>query len=88
MFHSHLADAYSHLRAAEALIYQACWLYENGKPCGAEANMAKLRASEAGFKQWMLHFKRSEDMAMPKSIISNEFIEWLDYQELLQLQMN
>ena len=45
-----LADAYSHLRAAEALIYQACWLYENGKPCGAEANMAKLRGSEAGFQ--------------------------------------
>jgi acyl-CoA dehydrogenase len=44
-----LADAYSHLKAAEALIYQACWLYENGKPCGAEANMAKLRGSEAGF---------------------------------------
>lgn len=44
-----LADAYSQLRAAEALIYQACWLYENGKPCGAEANMSKLRASEAGF---------------------------------------
>ncbi|NYE04263.1 acyl-CoA dehydrogenase [Bacillus niacini] len=44
-----LADAYSHLRAAEALIYQACWLYENGKSCGAEANMAKLRGSEAGF---------------------------------------
>lgn len=45
-----LADAYSHLRAAEVLIYQACWLYENGKPCGAEANMAKLRGSEAGFQ--------------------------------------
>lgn len=44
-----LADAYSHLRAAELLIYQACWLYENGKSCGAEANMAKLRGSEAGF---------------------------------------
>lgn len=45
-----LADAYSHLRAAEVLIYQACWLYENGQPCGAEANMAKLRGSEAGFQ--------------------------------------
>ncbi len=45
-----LADAYSQLKAAEVLIYQACWLYENGKPCGAEANMAKLRGSEAGFQ--------------------------------------
>ena len=43
-----LADAYSQLKAAEALVYHAAWLYENGKPCGPEANMAKLRASEAG----------------------------------------
>jgi acyl-CoA dehydrogenase len=44
-----LADAYSQLKAAEALLYQAAWLYDNRRPCGAEANMAKLRASEAGF---------------------------------------
>ncbi len=44
-----LADAYAHLKAAETLVYYAAWLYDNGKPCGAEANMAKLRASEAGF---------------------------------------
>ncbi len=44
-----LADAYSHLKAAEALAYRAAWLYDNGRPCGPEANMAKLRASEAGF---------------------------------------
>ncbi|MEQ6378414.1 acyl-CoA dehydrogenase family protein [Bacillaceae bacterium S4-13-56] len=44
-----LADAYSQLKAAEALVYQAAWLYDHGKPCGPEANMAKLRASEAGF---------------------------------------
>jgi acyl-CoA dehydrogenase len=45
-----LADAYSQLKAAEALVYYAAWLYDSGKPCGAEANMAKLRASEAGFQ--------------------------------------
>lgn len=45
-----LADAYSKLKAAETLIYYAAWLYDNGKHCGAEANMAKLRASEAGFE--------------------------------------
>ncbi len=44
-----LADAYSQLKAAEMLVYHAAWLYDQGKPCGAEANMAKLRASEAGF---------------------------------------
>lgn len=44
-----LADAYSQLKAAESLMLYAAWLYDNNKPCGAEANMAKLRASEAGF---------------------------------------
>ncbi|WP_394139990.1 acyl-CoA dehydrogenase family protein [Cytobacillus oceanisediminis] len=44
-----LADAYSQLKAAESLVYYAAWLYDQGKKCGAEANMAKLRASEAGF---------------------------------------
>jgi acyl-CoA dehydrogenase len=42
-----LADAYAQLKAAELLVYQAAWLYDHGRPCGAEANMAKLRASEA-----------------------------------------
>jgi acyl-CoA dehydrogenase len=45
-----LAEAYSELKAAESLTYLAAWLYDNGRPCGAEANMAKLRASEAAFK--------------------------------------
>jgi acyl-CoA dehydrogenase len=45
-----LADAYSQLKAAETLVYYAAWLYDQGRPCGAEANMAKLRASEAGFQ--------------------------------------
>jgi acyl-CoA dehydrogenase len=44
-----LADAYSQLKAAEALVYHAAWLYDNGRPCGPEADMAKLQASEAGF---------------------------------------
>jgi len=45
-----LADAFSKLKAAESLVYYAAWLYDNGKECGAEANMAKLTASEAGFE--------------------------------------
>jgi acyl-CoA dehydrogenase len=44
-----LADAYTKLAAAELMIRKASWLYDNGKPCGAEANMAKYLASEAAF---------------------------------------
>jgi acyl-CoA dehydrogenase len=29
---------------------RAAWLYDQGKPCGAEANAAKYFAGEAGFK--------------------------------------
>jgi acyl-CoA dehydrogenase len=44
-----LADAYAKLAAAELMIRKASWLYDNDKPCGAEANMAKYLASEAAF---------------------------------------
>ena len=30
--------------------YKAAWLFEQGLPCGAEANMAKLLASEASWQ--------------------------------------
>jgi len=42
-----LADAYSKLKAAELAMFEAAWRYDNGLDCGAEANMAKLRATEA-----------------------------------------
>jgi acyl-CoA dehydrogenase len=42
-----LADVYSQLKAAELLMLHAAELYDNGRPCGAEANMAKLRGTEA-----------------------------------------
>lgn len=45
-----LADAYSHLHAAELVIREAGWRYDNGLPCGEAANMAKFLASEAGFQ--------------------------------------
>ncbi len=45
-----LADVYAELKAAELLVYHAAWLYDHGQSCGAEANMAKLRASEAGWR--------------------------------------
>ena len=45
-----LADCYSKLEAAEMLVMKAAWLFDSGRPCGPEANMAKLRAAEACFE--------------------------------------
>ncbi len=45
-----LAEAWAHLEAADALVWKAASLYDNGKPCGAEANAAKYLAAEACFK--------------------------------------
>jgi len=44
-----LADSYAKLGAAELMVRKAGWLYDHGRPCGAEANMAKLLASEASW---------------------------------------
>ncbi|MGA7873880.1 MAG: acyl-CoA dehydrogenase family protein [Candidatus Binatus sp.] len=45
-----LADAYSKLEVAELMMLKAAWLFDHGRPCGAEANIAKLRAADAGFE--------------------------------------
>ena len=45
-----LADSYSELEAADLLWQKAAWLYDSGQPAGPLANIAKLRASEAGFR--------------------------------------
>jgi acyl-CoA dehydrogenase len=45
-----LADVYTKLEAAEMMMLKAAWLFDNRKPCGPEANIAKLRAAEAGFE--------------------------------------
>ena len=44
-----IARAYAQMRAAELMVHQAASLYEQGRDCGAEANMAKLLASEASW---------------------------------------
>ena len=45
-----LAKAYAHLRAADLVRYDAAARYDAKLPCGAEANMAKLLASEASWE--------------------------------------
>jgi acyl-CoA dehydrogenase len=44
-----IARAYAAIQAADLMRYKAAWLFEQGLPCGAEANMAKLLGSEASW---------------------------------------
>ena len=45
-----IAEAYVETEAASLMRYKACELYDTGKPCGAEANMAKLLAAKASWE--------------------------------------
>jgi acyl-CoA dehydrogenase len=45
-----LARAYAELEAADMIARRAAALFEAGKPCGPDANMAKLLASEATWR--------------------------------------
>jgi acyl-CoA dehydrogenase len=44
-----LADSLARLDAAELTLRKATWLYDQGRPCGREANTAKYLCAEAGF---------------------------------------
>jgi len=44
-----LAKNWMELEAANLMVMKAAWLYDRGKPCGAEANAAKYLAGEASF---------------------------------------
>jgi acyl-CoA dehydrogenase len=45
-----LAQAYVHVEAANLMRFKACSLFDAGRPCGAEANMALLLAVAASWK--------------------------------------
>ena len=45
-----LAKAYAHLEAADLMRWKAAELFDSGQSCGAEANMAKMLASEASWE--------------------------------------
>jgi acyl-CoA dehydrogenase len=45
-----VARAHASIEAADLVRYKAAWLFEQGAPAGAEANMAKLLASEASWE--------------------------------------
>ncbi|TMC33959.1 MAG: acyl-CoA dehydrogenase [Chloroflexi bacterium] len=44
-----LAQAHAHVLAARLVRDKAAWLFDRGEPCGPEANMAKLLASQAAW---------------------------------------
>ena len=44
-----LAKCWMELEAANLMVMNAAWRYDQGLPCGAEANAAKYLAGEAGF---------------------------------------
>ncbi|MFT3801575.1 MAG: acyl-CoA dehydrogenase family protein [Burkholderiaceae bacterium] len=45
-----LAKSWMELEAAHLMAQKAAWLYDQGKPCGAEANSAKYLAAEACYR--------------------------------------
>jgi len=45
-----LAAAYANLQAADLMRWKAAELFDAGQPCGAEANMAKMLASNASWE--------------------------------------
>ena len=45
-----LAESWMQLEAANLMMLKAASLYDQGKPCGAEANAAKYLGAEAGFE--------------------------------------
>ena len=44
-----LARAHAALEAADLMRYKAAWLFEQDRPCGPEANLAKLLAADASW---------------------------------------
>ena len=45
-----IARAYVNVQAADLMRYKAAALFDTGKPCGAEANMAKLLGADASWE--------------------------------------
>ena len=45
-----IAEAFIEIEAANLMRYKACELFDAGKPCGAESNMAKYLAAKASWE--------------------------------------
>jgi acyl-CoA dehydrogenase len=45
-----IAQAHAHIEAADLMRHKAAWLFDSHQKCGAEANLAKLLASQASWE--------------------------------------
>jgi acyl-CoA dehydrogenase len=45
-----IAKAHAAVEAADLMRYKAAWLFDEGRSCGAEANLAKLLAADASWQ--------------------------------------
>jgi acyl-CoA dehydrogenase len=45
-----LAEAYARVHAASLVVREAAWRYDEGMPCGEQANMSKWLAADAAFQ--------------------------------------
>jgi acyl-CoA dehydrogenase len=45
-----LAQAKARIELARLMTYKAAWLWDQGRPCGSEANIAKLTAADAAWQ--------------------------------------
>ena len=66
-----IAEAYAQMRAAELMVQQRPRLFEAGKDCGAEANMAKMLAAEASWGRPKPASRPMAASALPRSTMSS-----------------
>jgi hypothetical protein len=66
-----IARAYAQMRAAELMVREARSLYEAGRDCGAEANMAKLLAAEPPGRPPTCACRPTAASALPRSSTSS-----------------
>ncbi|MEK7795473.1 MAG: acyl-CoA dehydrogenase family protein, partial [Candidatus Hydrogenedentota bacterium] len=45
-----LADAYTKLQVADLMVMKGAWMFDQGMPCGEQANIAKIRAANDAFE--------------------------------------
>jgi len=66
-----IAKAYAQMRAAELMVHEAASLYEQGKDCGAEANMAKMLAPTRPGRRPTCACRRTAASASPRNSTSS-----------------
>ena len=66
-----IARAHVQISAAAAMVDKAAAMFEAGEPCGTEANMAKMLASEASWYAADMCIQTTAASASPRNMTSN-----------------